>query len=66
MTQDEIQHSLTEIRDLAGDDENAHSAEDRLHEAVLQAIADGTCENPQVAASLALTSRQIKFARWCA
>jgi hypothetical protein len=31
----------------------------------LQAIAHGTCEDPQECARLALTTTEIEFARWC-
>lgn len=38
--------------------------ETALHYAVLSAIAEGTCENPQECAKLALSSSEIDFPRW--
>jgi hypothetical protein len=66
LTLEEIRRRIEEIRADAGDDEGQHGAEDALHQAVLQAIANGTCEKPREAARLALETREIDFARWCA
>lgn len=57
---------VEDIRKMADDDEAAHGSEDGLYERVLQAIADGTCEDPAVCAREALKTRDINFARWCA
>lgn len=62
----DIQSMLDEIKAESGDPEVAHCTEDDMHFALLQAIADGTCENPQECARLALTSTDIDFPRWCA
>jgi hypothetical protein len=46
------------------DDETAHAREDQLHQAVLLVAAKGL---PVAAlATIALRTRDIKFARWCA
>lgn len=65
MTIEELQRRVDHIKAIAGDDESAHSEEDDLRRDVLQAIADG---NPIAAAlaSLALTTSEIEFSRWCA
>lgn len=48
------------------DDERAHGLEDDLRGAVLLAIAEGRCEDPQECARLALTTDDLTFCRWCA
>lgn len=48
-----------------GDEEDWHSAEDRLHRSALRLIADG-CEDPSRLAALALQSWDMSFARWYA
>lgn len=55
------------IRVIAGDDETAHSAEDRLWTAVMFAIATST--NVDTPGALCLAARKtldIEFSRWCA
>lgn len=49
------------------DDEAGHAAEDILHQDVLRAIAVAGLSGEFCAelAALALTTRDIKFARWC-
>ena len=66
MTREDIIKRIEHIEDIAGDDEMAHSEEDRLYQDVLESIAKGTCYNPQDAALLALSTEAIGFARWCA
>jgi hypothetical protein len=61
-----VEEMLRTIRDIAGDDEAAHSKEDDMHQLVLRAIADGKCEDPRECARVALKSQEIDFARWCA
>lgn len=54
------------IRAIADDDEVAHSEEDKLHKAVLKAIADGVWrEPPALLAKAALKTTEIDFARHC-
>lgn len=62
----DVQSRVNEIRSRSGDDEDAHGLEDVLHQDVLKAIATGECEDPVECAKLALTTLDIKFARWCA
>lgn len=66
MTLQDVERALAEIREHVYDDECAHGQEDALYRAVLQAIADGTCESPADCARLALTSQAEDFERWCA
>lgn len=67
MMLDEIRSRIDFIRRVAGiDDEMVHSREDDLHQAVLDAIAKGECDDPQECARIALTTLDIKFNRWCA
>lgn len=55
------------VRDAGGDDEVAHSEEDRLHEMALEMIRHHAM-SPQVKklASIALSTKGLDFARWCA
>lgn len=67
MTLLEIEVCVRAVCDARGDDERAHALEDRLHQDVLRAIA--LCEldcDPSVAASAALATATIDFARYCA
>jgi hypothetical protein len=66
MNPETVKARLADIEKVKDDDEMAHSSEDSLHEEVLSAIANGTCENPAECARLALTSSLIEFSRWCA
>ena len=69
MTLDEIERRVAHIKDLCGDDEAAHSAEDALHIDVLEAIANGDISgllHIRDAARTALLTRDIDFQRWCA
>jgi hypothetical protein len=64
MTEAEVLRRVEEIRSIASDDSTAHLEEDNLREEVLQAIADGVCDNPQACARAALTTEDIDFARY--
>lgn len=67
MSPEEIRKRVERIREMAGDDEAAHSEEDSLHQEVLAAIRDGQCEGKNAeCAGLALETLSIDFARWCA
>lgn len=66
LTIKDVEALLADVRASAEDAESAHSMEDRMHQLVLRAIADGKCENPREAARIALKSQEISFARWCA
>lgn len=65
MRLEQVNDAVAEIKSTAGDDERAHSLEDDLHRAVLQAIAEGAPNAVQLAKA-ALKSTEISFARWCA
>jgi hypothetical protein len=64
----QVKAAVDHIRALQDDDERAHAAEDELHQDVLAWIAAGHLEGDfaREAAALALTTRDIIFARWCA
>lgn len=63
---DDIREKVRAIRLSAGDPEGAHSQEDDLWQAVLQAIANGEVDDPRLAAFEALETTKIDFPRWCA
>ncbi len=65
MKVNDVVDRLAAIRDAAVDDE-AHQLEDQLFSDVLEAIADGTAEDPREMARLALSSLEIDFHRWYA
>ncbi len=62
----DVWNALEQIRRESGDPETAHGLEDALWAAVLESIASGNAEHPQQMAEMALRSRDISFARWCA
>jgi hypothetical protein len=62
----DVARQVERIREMAGDDEAAHSEEDGLHRKVLGAIAAGEAESPAECARIALTTNEINFHRWCA
>lgn len=65
MTISEAERRVAHVVSIAGDDENAHGAEDELREAVLEQIAQG---HPHAAAlaRVALRTGDIEFSRWYA
>jgi hypothetical protein len=63
---EDVRRAVRAIRAEIDDDESAHADEDALHEAVLEAIANGSAEDPQAMAAEALETRKLEFARWCA
>lgn len=65
LTFEEVAAEVERIRAMAGDDERAHSAEDDLWEKVLIAVAEGHPDAAQLAL-VALRTKEIDFARWCA
>lgn len=65
-TVERIQDVLAGMDANRGDDESAHAEEDRLHCAILLAVAEGRCDDPRACAREALKSLDIAFARWCA
>lgn len=66
MTVDDVRKELDRIRSMARDPEAAHGSEDNLHQEVLDAIAEGNCDDPAALAAAALQSTLISFPRWCA
>jgi hypothetical protein len=67
LTVRQVQAKVRHIKQIAiveKDDEKAHGEEDRLQTEVLQAIADGECEDPRGCALAALSTSLIKFRRW--
>jgi hypothetical protein len=63
----EVKTYVEAIREIAGDDECAHSAEDQLWRGVLAAIAKGVHEDDAAdLCAAALETSNIKFNRWCA
>lgn len=66
MTVEFVRAAVAEIEHIGGDDERAHSHEDTLHQAVLLAIAERTCDDPQACAKEALRTLDLDFSRWCA
>lgn len=65
ITVEEALTRVQDIRDMAGDDEVAHSSEDALRDDVLVAIASGSPDAGELA-RIALQTGKIRFARWCA
>ncbi len=67
MTIDEIKRRVEQIISVSrGDDEMAHTLEDRLHRDVLTAIATFNCGSPHECAKEALRTMDINFSRYCA
>jgi hypothetical protein len=65
MTLKDIQDWLQYIRDISGDNEAAHVAEDGLFENFIEDIAQRK-DSLGEKARLVLKVRDIKFFRWCA
>lgn len=66
MTLLEIKEAIKIIEAATGDPESAHVMEDDLYENVMRSIVKGTCKDPVKACKLALTTKNIDFARWYA
>lgn len=65
MTIEDVQDKLRVIQDVAGDNEDAHQAQDALLVEVLRAIVDGCPNSPEMAKE-ALKVLEIDFDRWYA
>lgn len=65
MTIEEIRQRIVEIDKIEYDNERAHSEEDELRHAVLEAIAAGA-DDPIGLAHEVLKTSEIKFTRWYA
>jgi hypothetical protein len=66
MTVEEVERRVEEIRAAAGDDEVAHSLEDKLHRDVLAYFAEHERWDVRDIAQEALKTRELGFARWTA
>jgi hypothetical protein len=66
LTPKHISGMVARIALKVDDEEVAHMLEDRLHQKVLRAIADGTCADPSGCARAALETSKLQFARHCA
>lgn len=60
-----IRRKLKEIKNLQGDPEYQHGAEDGLMHDVLKAIANGAKNSKELAKEV-LKSKEIEFPRWYA
>lgn len=65
-TLEDVRKAVEHVREVQGDPEAAHEAEDLLFREVLLAIATGQCEDPKACAAEALKTRRLGFRRWCA
>lgn len=71
MTLKEIEARIFHIHEIRGDDEMAHSEEDKLRDDFITYIASLSCLSDELAylpekARLVLTTSEIEFSRWCA
>jgi plasmid stability protein len=62
---DDVLAWVDAVRAASADDECAHAEEDRLHQSVLRAIANGHADPASLAAA-ALKTTDIDFSRWYA
>jgi hypothetical protein len=63
----EAERRLRKIREVTADDEVAHSLEDDLHKWVLGRIVMHSSDPwARALAGVALRTRDLDFARWCA
>lgn len=67
MTPTEARRRVAEIKAVAGDDEVAHSQEDKLRADVLRHIEAHSSDSwARELCKIALSTSDIDFARWCA
>lgn len=67
MTSEEIEKRLAHIREVVGDPEAAHSAEDQLYEDFIRYVASlEKLAKLSAKAKLVLKANEIKFPRFCA
>lgn len=64
MTVEDVKERVEGIRDRRNDDATAHQAEDQLYLDLLTAISNGECDDPVACCKLAITVKDIQFARW--
>ncbi len=65
MTHDEARKAVEHIIEIAGDDEAAHSAEDKLYADFVHYVASQEGPHRAIAEEI-LRTENINFARWCA
>ena len=63
---EDVMRMVEDLEKMKGDDECAHSEEDRIHQLVLKAIANGDALLPNQCAREALKTLDLDFERWCA
>ena len=69
MTAQQVKDRVDALRaesEYGGDCESMHESEDSLHVEVLQAIADGQCEDAKACAAEAIKTKDVVFTRWYA
>ena len=67
MNVEDVRKKVAEISAVSDeDDEQAHLSEDELYQEVMEAIANGECDDPAGCAKEALKTLDIDFSRWCA
>lgn len=66
MNKQDALNAVSEIAQMSGDAELAHSAEDRLHERFIEFIASQHLGEFSEMAKIILTTSEIDFPRWCA
>ena len=65
MTEPEALKRVQEINDMSYDDESAHANEDRLHQDFIEFVAKRKDCLGKIA-RIVLSTKDIRFARWCA
>lgn len=66
MTLEEIKERINKINEYSYDDEMAHGIEDSLYQDFILFIANEDLGSISEKAKLILTTKDIKFSRWCA
>jgi len=68
LTVEDVKAAITCIKQrtiTSGDYEYAHVMEDALHQRVLRSIANDKADDPKACAKMALSTRRLKFNRFC-
>ena len=66
LTLQDVKLLVETIRDISDDNEAAHLEEDKLHQGLLRAIAQGAVDDPAACAAEALKTLEMSFTRWYA
>jgi len=64
MNKEEVIELIKKVKEHEDDTEEAHCLADSAYISVLEAIAEGTCDEPQICAKLILTIEDMDFNRW--